>query len=189
MPTCNEMCHHDNGFERIQVRSTKGVICKLWDGEACAYRRHLLRLDLQSRRSRCGGAVSDDFICRYVDGISLDTGAVHGFFVRGILRGAADLQPLSHSRQEGEVALSVERPWQGLGVGTALFERTLRAVRDRGFSRLHMEWRADNRGMQRLARKFDVQIVKNLNSVLGVIEVPVEDVSIGLSLPSYAGHL
>ena len=44
----------------LEVLPEGAVIRKLWIGEADQYREHLLRLDPQSRRSRFGGAVSDD---------------------------------------------------------------------------------------------------------------------------------
>ena len=43
------------------------VIRKLWIGETDKYREHVLRLDPQSRRSRFGGGVSDEFIKNYAD--------------------------------------------------------------------------------------------------------------------------
>ena len=41
-----------------------GAIRKLWIGESDLYRAHLLRLDPDSRHSRFGGGVSDDFVDR-----------------------------------------------------------------------------------------------------------------------------
>ena len=71
-----------------------GVIRKLWMGEAERYRSHLLRLDADSRNNRFGGAVSDEFIDNYA-GLTFGLGAVvHGFFVDGVMRGAAELRPL-----------------------------------------------------------------------------------------------
>ena len=71
-----------------------GVIRKLWIGEAARYRDHLLRLDSESRHSRFGGGVSDDFIRNYVDTTFGLGSVVHGFFADGVLRGAAELRPL-----------------------------------------------------------------------------------------------
>src|SRR3974390_2648379 len=90
-----------------------GVVRKLWIGEAAKYRDHLLRLDAQSRRNRFSGGVSDQFIRDYVDLTSgLDT-VVHGFFIGGTMRGAAELRPLgASSAREAEAAFSVEQPWQ-----------------------------------------------------------------------------
>ena len=71
-----------------------GLIRKLWISEAEAYRDHLLRLDPDSRRNRFAGAVSDQFVTDYAN-LSFGIDAViHGFFVDGTLRGAAELRPI-----------------------------------------------------------------------------------------------
>src|SRR5205823_8894997 len=72
-----------------------GIIRKLRIVEAERYREHLLRLDPESRRSRFGGAVSDGFILRYSEPSALTDAVIHGFFVDGVLRGAAELRPLA----------------------------------------------------------------------------------------------
>ena len=98
-----------------------GVIRKLWIGEANRYRDHLLRLDAPSRHSRFGGAVADEFICNYVTTTLGLNSVVHGFFVDGVLRGAAELRPLGPAfAREAEVAFSIESPWQSHGVGSTL---------------------------------------------------------------------
>ena len=96
-----------------------GSIRKIWIGEAERYRDHLLRLDAISRRNRFAGTVSDDFVNRYAD-ISLGMGAIiHGFFVEGMLRGAAELKPIGQPvTYEAELAFSIEKPWQSHGVGS-----------------------------------------------------------------------
>jgi GNAT superfamily N-acetyltransferase len=148
-----------------------GVIRKLWSGEAQAYRDHLLRLDMESRRNRFGGAVSDAFIENYVE-LSFTTDAVtHGFFVDGTLRGAAELRPLGPALpREAEAAFSIEKPWQSHGVGTALLDRTLLAARNRGYKLLHMACLAENKRMQQLARKFDAELTFDFGSVVGEVE-------------------
>jgi len=148
-----------------------GVIRKLWVGETDKYRDHMLRLDSESRHSRFGGGVSDDFIRNYVDlSISLDT-VVHGFFLVGVLRGAAELRPLGlRLPQQAEAAFSVEKPWQSHGVGSALLRRTLLTARNRGFRMLHMACLAENRRMQQLARKFDAELSFDFGSVVGEVE-------------------
>ena len=148
-----------------------GMIRKLWMTEADLYREHLLRLDPASRRSRFGGAVADAFIGNYVDiSIGLDA-VIHGFFVDGVLRGAAELRPVgSGFAQEAEAAFSIERPWQSHGVGTALLARTLLVARNRGIKFLHMACLAENRRMQDLARKFDAELTFDFDSVIGEVE-------------------
>src|SRR5580704_17684600 len=136
----------------------EGVIRKLWIGEAAKYRDHVLRLDPDSRRSRFAGGVSDEFVRNYVDlSISLDT-VVHGFFIGGMLLGAAELRPLGvRFPRQAEAAISIEKPWQSHGVGSALLRHTLLAARNRGVRLLHMACLAENRRMQQLARKFDAE--------------------------------
>ena len=148
-----------------------GVIRKLWIGEAEKYRDHVLRLDPQSRHNRFAGGVSDDFVRNYVDlSIALDA-VVHGFFIDGLMHGAAELRPLGMGfPRQAEAAISVEKSWQSHGVGSALLRRTLLAARNRGFRHLHMACLAENRRMQQLARKFDAELSFDFESVVGEVE-------------------
>ncbi|MBZ0140680.1 MAG: GNAT family N-acetyltransferase [Pseudorhodoplanes sp.] len=150
-----------------------GVIRKLWIHEARRYRDHLLRLDKASRRSRFGGAVSDDRIRRHVDGSIMLDAVIHGFFVDGVLRGAAELRPIgARFSGEAEAAFSVEKPWQSHGVGSELLARTLLVARNRGIKFLRMHCLAENRRMQQLARKFDADLRFDFGSVIGEVTAP-----------------
>jgi GNAT superfamily N-acetyltransferase len=148
------------------------VIRKLWIGEADAYRDHLLRLDPDSRRNRFAGAVSDEFVRGYAE-LSFGMDAlIHGFFVDGTLRGAAELRPIGAPlMREAEAAFSIEKPWQSHGVGSVLLERTLLAARNRGIKFLHMACLADNKRMQQLARKYEAELTFDFSSVVGVSSV------------------
>jgi GNAT superfamily N-acetyltransferase len=136
-----------------------GLIRKVWIAEAERYRDHLLRLDPASRRSRFGGAVSDTIVHQRADLAFTADHVVHGFFVDGILRGAAELKIFAGvPTRAAEAALSIEQRWQSLGVGSALLERTLQAARNRGIRFLLLECLADDARMQQLARKFDAEL-------------------------------
>jgi GNAT superfamily N-acetyltransferase len=143
-----------------------GTVRKLWVGETELYRQHLLRLDAESRRNRFGGAVSDQFIRRYSGPCALNGAVIYGFFVEGMLRGAAELRPLARAG-EAEAALSIERAWQSRGVGTALLKRVLLAACNRKIEHLHMLCLAENRRTQQLARKFDAELSFQSGSVMG----------------------
>ena len=147
-----------------------GIIRKLWMGEAERYRGHLLRLDADSRNNRFGCAVADEFIDSYV-GMTFGLNAVvHGFFVDGVMRGAAELRPLGPAfAREAEAAFSIEAPWQSHGVGSALLDRTLLAARNRGIKKLHMACLANNRRMQELARKFAAELSFDFGGVVGEV--------------------
>ncbi|WP_111421324.1 GNAT family N-acetyltransferase [Rhodoplanes roseus] len=148
-----------------------GLIRKLWPIEAHAYRDHLLRLDADSRRSRFGGAVSDEMIRAYGEAIDGTDTIIHGFFVGGILRGAADLRLLGPAHNgEAEAAFSVEKPWQSHGIGSALLERCLLAARNRGIKLLHVSCLSENQRMQQLARKYEAQLSFDFGTVVGRVQ-------------------
>ena len=129
-----------------------------------------MRLDQDSRHSRFGGGVSDDFIINYVTTTFGLGSVVHGFFADGVLRGAAELRPLGRAfSREAEAALSIEADWQSHGVGSALLDRTLLAARNRGIKTLHMACLANNRRMQELARKFAAELSFDFGDVVGEV--------------------
>ena len=150
-----------------------GMIRKLWIGETDAYRYHLLRLDRDNRSRRFSGAVSDEFIARHAASAARFDVVLHGFFVDGVLRGAAELRSIgSVFAREGEAAFSIELPWQSHGVGTVLLERMLLSARNRGIKLLRMHCLADNRRMQQLASKFEADLKFDFGSVVGEVDPP-----------------
>ncbi len=150
-----------------------GIVRKLWIGETDAYRDHLLRLDPDSRRTRFSGAVADEFIGKHAATASDFGVVVHGFFVDGIMRGAAELRPLGTLfKHEAEAAFSIEHDWQSHGVGTVLLERTLLSARNRGIKLLRMDCLVHNRRMQQLARKFEAEFTFDFGSVVGEVDPP-----------------
>jgi GNAT superfamily N-acetyltransferase len=150
-----------------------GLIRKMWAVEARRYRDHLLRLDEASRHNRFGGNVPDAFLWSYADlALGIDT-VIHGFFVNGTMRGAAELRAIGQpAGREAEAAFSIEKPWQSHGVGSALLARTLLAARNRGIKFLHMACLANNERMQQLARKFDAELSFDFGSVVGEVHTP-----------------
>jgi len=150
-----------------------GMIRKLWINESDEYRDHLLRLDRESRQRRFSGVVSDEFIARHAASANGLSVIVHGFFVDGTLRGAAELRsPRILLAREGEAAFSIEQPWQSHGVGTVLLERTLLSARNRGIKTLQMHCLIDNQRMQQLAHKFEADLKFDFGSVIGEVDPP-----------------
>jgi GNAT superfamily N-acetyltransferase len=156
-----------------QILADGGFIRKLWVGESAKYREHLLRLDLESRRNRFGGAVSDEFVREFVTTTLRLDALIHGFLIDGEVRGAAELRLLGPTLPgEAEAAFSVEQPWQSHGVGSALLERTLLTARNRGVKHLHMSCLANNLRMQQLARKYDAALSFDFGSAVGEVTAP-----------------
>jgi len=147
-----------------------GVVRKLWKADAAAYADHLLRLDPASRRNRFGGSVADSFLRHHADSAFDPGNVIYGFFADGVLRGAAELRPFGVG--QAEAAFSIERPWQSHGVGTELLERALLAARNRGVKQLHITCLLENQRMQQLAQKFDAEMRRDFDSVIGELEAP-----------------
>jgi GNAT superfamily N-acetyltransferase len=158
-------------MHRVFIAS--GVIRKLWDVETDAYRDHLLRLDPGSRRNRFSGTIADEAIRSFAATARGPDVVVHGFFVDGVLRGAADLhivRPLD--LQEAEAAFSIEKPWQSHGVGSALLERTLLCARNRGVKHVQVSCLPQNKRMKQIARKFEAEFTFDYDTVIGTMENP-----------------
>ena len=105
--------------------------------------------------------------------VDLSNEEMHGVFVDGTLRGAAELRRNgSLFAHEGEAAFSIEQPWQSHGVGTVLLERTLLSARNRGITSLQMQCLANNQRMQQLARKFAAEFKFDFGCVVGEVDPP-----------------
>ncbi len=156
----------------LELLPPGGTVRKLWIGEAEAYRDHLLRLDFESRRRRFSGGVGDDFIAQHARSIGAFGVVVYGFFLDGVLRGAAELRPAGPFAREAEAAFSIEQPWQSLGVGSVLLERILLTARNRGITALQMQCLAENRRMQQLARKFEADLKFDFGDVVAEVDPP-----------------
>src|SRR5262245_30162775 len=164
---------HCGGFRMDEPLPDGGVIRKLWISETNAYRDHLRRLDRESRHRRFSGAVSDEFIAHHAASAAKLGVVLHGFFVDGVLRGAAELRSTgSVFARAGEAAFSIEQPWQSHGVGTVLLERTLLSARNRGIKSLQMHCLVDNMRMQQLARKFEADLKFDVGSLIGEVDPP-----------------
>lgn len=146
---------------------------KLWVGDAAALKAHLLRLDPESRRMRFGTPVSDYFIGQYAENALGSHSIAHGYFVDGVLRGVAELRGFRGvSGGEAEAAFSVEKEFQNRGIGTQLFGRTVLAARNRGISKLFVNFLSQNQRMQAIAKKFDAVLTFDSDGVQGKIDAP-----------------
>jgi len=78
---------------------------------------------------------------------------VLGYLIDGVLRAVGELKPIAGTLPPAaELAVSVEAPFRGRGVGTELCRRLLVRARNRLIARVHMLCLLDNRSVQRIAR-------------------------------------
>lgn len=169
------MLHRDPEYER-----PAGLIRQLRPSDLHRFQEHLLRLDAASRRDRFNGGTDDASIERYADRSFHGGATVIGYVEDDMVMGAAEL----HERPEfdvptGEIAFSVERERQGMGIGSRLFERLLVHAQALGYGRLLVTTHPNNDAMKALARKFDACLTFEAGEAMGVIELAAD--------PSYLG--
>jgi len=150
-----------------------GHIRRLWLGEEAALRDHLLRLDPESRRSRFGSPVNRHFMEQYASRALRGDSILHGFFADGELRGVGELRGYGNAiPNEAEAAFSLERQWQGRGVGNELLERTILSARNRGIRSIRLNCLAENRRMQAIAKKHEASLRLRADEVVGEVVNP-----------------
>ena len=151
----------------------EGVYRKLHGSEREAFRDHLLRLDVESRRLRFGHPVPDSFVRQYAEHTPWTGCVIHGFFSDDALRGTAELRPFGNLiPDKAEAAFSVEKPWQGKGIGKELLRRLVLSARNRGIKELTMYWLPENNRMRALAQQGNAQIAWDAGEVTGTVTPP-----------------
>ncbi|MEW5423749.1 N-acetyltransferase family protein [Amorphus sp. 3PC139-8] len=153
--------------------AVSGINRRLRRSDEDAYRAHLLRLDPVTRRGRFGLAVSDHFIAGYATTTATSDAVLDGYFEDGVLRGVAELHPLTgQDIATAEAAFSVEADWQGRGIGSTLMERILSAACARNIERVIVTCQASNRTMRRLATAFSAKLEILGDEVVGQMATP-----------------
>ena len=150
------------------------VIRNLWPFEIDAFRRHLQRLDGQTRIERFGRAVADEWLAGYARETDWLHGVVLGCWIDAVLRGVGEL------RRDGagwtpvaEAGLSIERPFQNRGLGSLLTRRLLLVARNRGFARLHVLTQAANTRMLHILRREGARLrFAGGDQIEGELELP-----------------
>ena len=132
------------------------------------FRDHLLRLDKNSRRTRFAHSVSDSFIVKYAATAAEVETVIHGCFVDDVLRGVSELRSMGDGWGGlAEAAFSVEAELQDQGIATELMGRIIGSARNRDVTHLYVSCLAENRKMQRIAKKFDAQLKFAYGEVIG----------------------
>lgn len=155
-----------------RISDSSGLIRQLRPSEESLFRKHLLSLDLESRRDRFNGVPEDSFVAAYSSRCFHDGTMVIGYVIDGQVRGAAEL----HERPElseptGEIAFSVERELQHRGIGSRLFARLVQSARGAGYQKLLVTTHPDNDAMKALARKFKARLTFEAGETTGRIEL------------------
>jgi ribosomal protein S18 acetylase RimI-like enzyme len=160
------------------------VFRKLWPQDADALAAHLLRLDPQQRSFRFGRAVSDDWVAGYAAATNWFSSVILGCWIAGELRGVGEIKLLDHGwPRSAEAALSVERRFEGRGIGSELFQRGLLIARNRGIGRVSMLCQPENLRVQRIVRKAQPRLDYNGDQIECEIDLgPATALSIAAEL-------
>ncbi len=127
---------------------------RIWPRERALVKAHLLRLDEESRRRRFFGHVSDLVVESYCEQVVSTGYPILGCFAAGVLRAIAELRTFGAAgARKAELAVSVERPFQGRGIGAELVREVIVLARNRSVRVLHMSCLRENGPMQLIARK------------------------------------
>lgn len=161
---------HEHAGERLE-----GHIRKLVPAERQLVVDHLLRLDPLSRFMRFGGVVSDAALTRHATRVVSSEASALGYFVEGELRAVAELHPLT--RRPGkpvaaEAAFSVERPWQGKGIGSALMRHLVLLAQNRGIEELQVVFLPNNGPMKNLAVHHAAELSLDDEEMIGRMRAP-----------------
>lgn len=134
------------------------------------FRRHLKRLDPETRQLRFGSPVGDTFLDNYADSAYRVDTIVYGAFADGEIHASVELRPITFDDGgKAEIAVTVERPDQNHGLGTLLMERVVIAAQNRGISHLVIVCLAGNDRMRHLAEKFGADMKMEYGELSGEI--------------------
>jgi len=154
------------------VTRPDGLIRQLRPSELPKFRDHLLRLAPEARRDRFGGIVQDAYVRSYAELCFRDGTTVVGYVVDDWVRGAAEIHEQPQARPPAaEIAFSVERGWQRLGIGSMLFDRLIELALNFGYSRLNVSTHPQNDAMKALARHFGAAIHFEQGETVGYIDI------------------
>lgn len=152
---------------------TGGVIRTLWAFERAKVQDHLLRLDGDDRLRRFAGYASAAQVKAYCEQLDWSRGLIVGYVIGGEARGIGELKLLGAGwPRAAELAVSVERPVQNHGIGTALLRRLVIAARNRLIDRLYMVCPIEDGRAVRLARRLDGAVHFDHGEAAARIEPP-----------------
>jgi RimJ/RimL family protein N-acetyltransferase len=118
---------------------------------------HFLQLNAEDRRLRFGLVVSDRFIVQYVNMALADPHSeMFVIFDRDCV---AAVGHVAVANREGELGVSVLPSYRGSGMASALFDRAVSYLRMHNAVTVYMHCLKENRVMQHIAQKNNMQIL------------------------------
>ena len=132
---------------------------------------HLLRLTREDRRARFNASMSDKAIAAYSRDLDWSRAWIFGAFVEGVLRGVGELVP-NAAGDQAELAISVERPFQHMGIGKMLSLALVLVARRTGIGTIRILYVPGNDSMRALVRALGARTHSDDGMIEGVFTVP-----------------
>ena len=134
---------------------------------------HFLRLDYDSKSSRFCTPITDENMSIYVQKIDFKNG------IFGIFNDNLDIIGLGEcvffkekDKLTAEVAFTVEKPYQGNGLGNKLMKRVVQYANSRDIHELHMYCIRNNQAILHLAKKYNLVPQYEGTEISGVVKTP-----------------
>ena len=131
---------------------------RLREGDRELLAAHFIALGAEDRRLRFGSGISDDGLRAYVARIDFERDGVFAVHDDAGERLLAVIHVAS-SPGSAELGLSVLPEQRGRGLGSALFERAVTHLRNRGTPEVFVHCLTENGAMMHLARKNGMRIL------------------------------
>ncbi len=150
-----------------------GTFRLLTSNDYSLYRDHLLSLDFVSRCFRFSGVMSDEGIENYASQLAFDKTDIVGYFVRGIIRGVAEIHYDRTSLPvKSELAFSIEEEHQNQRIGSKLMAIAIYLLNDQGINSADVVCPNENRKMYYLALKHGAEGFEEGVSIFMTMFVP-----------------
>ncbi|MCQ0970777.1 GNAT family N-acetyltransferase [Paracoccus sp. TK19116] len=158
------------GLDLLTPLADKVRVRGLDPGDATLLTDHLLRLPARDLSTRFHGGMSDDSVRSYVARINWRDTLIFGAFIEGQLRAVAELI-LPARGAEGEVAVSVEAPFQRMGLGRVLVLAAILAARRVGLQTIRLTYQPRNFAMRALAAELGAKSAGESQQIDGVVRI------------------
>lgn len=135
--------------------------------------KHFLRLDNQSRSSRFCTSSNDDNLIAYVKKIDFKNG-IFGIFNENLdIIGVGECVFFNEKEKlSAEVAFTIEKEYQGNGLGNKLMKRVVQYANSKDVHELHMYCIKTNQAIVHLAKKYKLVPQYDGTEISGVVKTP-----------------
>lgn len=134
------------------------ITVRLRDSDRAALADHFISLDGENRRLRFGSNIGDEALREYVARIDFGRDGLFAVHDDDGTRLLAVIH-VATSEKSAELGLSVAAGHRGKGLGSALFQRAVTHLRNRGTPEVFVHCLTENGAMMHLARKNKMRIL------------------------------